>query len=75
MIHLCTEAVRRQTATIPIADSMSAFMRELGLSVTGGAKGTIGRFKEQLNRLAAARLQIGISFGDHATTINPAPMI
>ena len=67
MIHLCTEAVRRQTATIPIADSMSAFMRELGLSVTGGAKGTIGRFKEQLNRLAAARLQIGITFGDRVS--------
>ncbi|HZT88919.1 MAG TPA: replication protein RepA [Stellaceae bacterium] len=75
MIHLCTEAVRRQSATIPIADSMSAFMRELGLSVTGGAKGTIGRFKEQLNRLAAARLQIILDLGDRAATINPAPMI
>lgn len=75
MIHLCTEAVRRQSTTIPIADSMSAFMRDLGLSVTGGAKGSIGRFKEQLNRLAAARLQITRDLGDHAATINPAPMI
>lgn len=75
MIHLCTEAVRRQSTTIPIADSMSAFMRELGLSVSGGAKGSIGRFKEQLNRLAAARLQIILDLGNHATTINPAPMI
>ena len=75
MIHLCTEAVRRQSTTIPIADSMSAFMRELGLSVTGGLKGSIGRFKEQLNRLAAARLQIILDLGDHAATINPAPMI
>jgi hypothetical protein len=75
MIHLCTEAVRRQSTTIPIADSMSAFMRELGLSVTGGAKGSIGRFKEQMNRLAAARLQILLDLGDHAATINPAPMI
>jgi hypothetical protein len=75
MIHLCTEAVRRQSATIPIADSMSAFMRELGLSVTGGAKGSIGRFKEQMNRLAAARLQIILDLGDCASTINPAPMI
>ena len=75
MIHLCTEAVRRQCATIPVADSMSAFMRELGLSVSGGAKGSIGRFKEQLNRLAAARLQLILDFGDRAATINPAPMI
>jgi hypothetical protein len=75
MIHLCTEAVRRQSATIPVADSMSSFMRSLGLSVSGGAKGSIGRFKEQLNRLAAARLQLILDFGDHAATINPAPMI
>lgn len=75
MIHLCTEAVRRQSATIPIADSMSAFIRELGLSVTGGAKGSVGRFKEQLNRLAAARLQLILDLGDRASTINPAPMI
>lgn len=75
MIHLCTEAVRRQSTSIPIVDSMSAFMRELGLAVTGGREGSIGRFKEQLHRLAAARLQIILDLGDHATTINPAPMI
>jgi len=75
MIHLCTEAVRRQCAIIPVADSMSAFMRELGLSVSGGVKGSIGRFKEQLNRLAAARLQLILDLGDRAATINPAPMI
>jgi len=75
MIHLCTEAVRRQSATIPVADSMSAFMRELGLGVSGGAKGSIARFKEQLNRLAAARLQLILDFGDRTSTINPAPMI
>lgn len=75
MIHLCSEAVRRQCATIPIADSMSAFMRELGLAVTGGAKGSVGRFKEQLNRLAASRMQLMLDLGDRATTLNPSPMI
>lgn len=75
MIHLCTEAVRRQQAKIPIADSMSAFMRDLGLSVTGGKQGSIGRFKEQLNRLAASRMQLILPKDDHATLLNPAPMI
>lgn len=75
MIHLCTEAVRRQAATIPIADSMSAFMRDLGLSVTGGKQGSIGRFKEQLNRLAASRMQLILPREDRATVMNPAPMI
>lgn len=75
MIHLCTEAVRRQCAAVPIAESMSAFMRSLGLAVSGGAKGSVGRFKEQLNRLAAARLQLVLDLGDRAATVNPAPMI
>jgi len=75
MIHLCTEAIRRQSAVIPIADSMSAFMRSLGLKVTGGKKGTIGTFKEQLNRLAAARMQLTMDFGDRGTTLNPGSLI
>ena len=75
MIHLCTEAVRRQSPTIPIQDSMSAFMMALGLKVTGGAKGTIRSFKEQLNRLAAARMQIGMVMDDRAITYNPSPTI
>lgn len=75
MTHLCTEAVRTKSAVIPVGDSMSAFMRELGLKVTGGRKGSIGRFKDQLNRLAAARMQLMFDFGDHGTTLNPAPII
>lgn len=75
MIHLCTEAVRRQSATIPVGDSMSAFMRDLGLTVTGGRNGSIGRFKDQLNRMAAARIQLILDLGESASVVNPAPMI
>ena len=39
LLHICTMAVRQRSATIEIADSMSAFIRELGFSVTGGAVG------------------------------------
>jgi hypothetical protein len=75
MIHLCTEAVRTQRPRIQIADSMSSFMRELGLKVTGGTKGTIAMFKEQLNRLAASRLQLMMAYDDRAVVMNPAPLI
>ena len=75
MIHLCTEAIRSQSPVIPIADSMSAFMRDLGLKVSGGKKGSIGTFKEQLNRLAAARMQLTMDFGDRTATLNSAPLI
>ena len=75
MTHLCTEAVRSRSPVIPVGDSMSAFMRELGLKVSGGKRGSIGRFKEQLNRLAASRMQLMFSQGDLRTTMNPAPLI
>jgi hypothetical protein len=75
MIHLCTEAVRNQTTVIPIAESMSAFMRDLGLAVSGGKKGSIGLFKDQLNRLAASRIQMIFNQDELSTLINPAPMI
>ena len=75
MIHLCTEAVRTKTPKIDVGGSMSAFMRELGLKVTGGQQGSIARFKEQLNRLAASRLQLIVNFDDHAAVMNPAPII
>lgn len=76
LIHLCTEAVRRQSPTVPVGDSMSAFMRDLGLAVSGGKNGSIGRFKEQLNRLAASRMQFIIRRDDQrATVLNPAPVI
>lgn len=75
MLHLCTKAVRTKSPHISIADSMSAFMKELGLGVRGGARGTIAPFKEQLNRLAASRMQLMMDFGDHCSVMNPAPLI
>lgn len=38
LTHLCTMAVRQQSAEINIADSMSAFIRDLGFPVTGGER-------------------------------------
>lgn len=58
MIHLCTEAKLKKSPEVEIAHSMSAFMQDLGISVTGGKKGSIRNFKEQLNRLAATRMQL-----------------
>ena len=74
MLHICTMAVRQKTHQIEIADSMSAFIRDLGFPVTGGQRGTINQFKEQLNRLAASRMQIGVWREDRATTISTQPI-
>ncbi|MHB1425660.1 MAG: replication protein RepA [Gemmataceae bacterium] len=74
LIHICTEALRQNNREIAIADSMSAFIRDLGFAVTGGARGTIPQFKEQLNRLAAAHMQIGLWDGSNATTVATQPI-
>lgn len=75
MLHLCTEAVRKQSPVIHVSESMTAFMRALGLKVSGGSHGSIGQFKEQLNRLAAARIQLLMNFEGGATVLNPSPII
>lgn len=43
---LCTEAAREKSPIIELGDSLSEFMRKLGLLPTGGRWGTIPRFKE-----------------------------
>ncbi len=74
LLQLCTEAVRQRTPVIRVADTLSGFMREMGFAVTGGERGTIRQFKEQLNRLAACTMQIGLWDGsDSATTLNVPP--
>ena len=74
LLHICTMAIRQRSAEIAIADSMSAFIRDLGFSVTGGSRGTITQFKEQLNRLAAAHMQIGLWNGSRSMTLNAQPI-
>ena len=58
MIHLCTAAKLQRSPEVETSHSMSAYMQDLGMAVTGGKTGSIGRFKEQLNRLAAPRMQL-----------------
>lgn len=74
LLHICTLALRQNNNDIEVADSMSAFIRELGFEVTGGQRGTIAQFKEQLHRLAASRMQIGLWRGDTTTTISTQPI-
>jgi Plasmid encoded RepA protein len=75
MIHLCTEAKLHKSPEVEIADSMSAFMRDLGLAVTGGKNGSISHFKEQMNRLAATRMQLLFADEDRVSMVNAASPI
>lgn len=55
---LSTEAVRTQSSTLVLGDSLSAFMRELGMKATGGKNGSITRLRKQLERLFMATLSV-----------------
>jgi hypothetical protein len=50
MIYLQSEGIKSRH--ISLGSSLSAFLRALGLSVTGGKNGTIGRAREQALRIA-----------------------
>jgi hypothetical protein len=53
---LTTEAVRTQSPHLVLGDNLSAFMRDLGLTPTGGAYGSIPRLKDQIRRLFASSI-------------------
>lgn len=55
---LSTEAVRTQSPVLTLGESLSSFMRSLGLQVTGGSGGTIARLRKQMERLFLATLTV-----------------
>ena len=73
LLHLCSEAIRQKSPTIHIEDSLTAFIRSIGFTVTGGKNGTLTSFKQQINALAACRMSIGVWNGTRAKTINAQP--
>ena len=56
LIWLTTETVRTGERRVVLGDSTSAFMRSIGLHVTGGRRGDIGRLRTQLERLFLATI-------------------
>jgi hypothetical protein len=56
--YICMQAVKNQSAVIPIEGTMTEMMHMLGLTPTGGDHGTIRSFKEQITRFSAAHFSI-----------------
>jgi len=73
LLHLCSQAIRQNSPTIEIEDSLSAFIRSMGYEVTGGKNGSLSAFKSQVNALAACSMKIGVWNGERARTIRTAP--
>lgn len=56
MAWLSTEAVRTRERTVILGDTLSEFMRALGMTPTGGRWGTITGLKKQATRLFSASI-------------------
>lgn len=73
LAHFSTEAIRNRSSTIDVAETLTAFMRELGFEKRGGERGNIKPFKEQLQALAACRMEISTWDGKRSATIDAKP--
>lgn len=69
MAYLTTQALQQRRAKIEIADSLRGFMLDVGFDPTGGPRGNIKPFKEQLLAVSAARVEISSWDGRHAETV------
>ena len=67
LAHLNSEALRRQSPVIEVEASLTAFVKRLRLSTDGR---TIGTIKDQLIRLAASSITLGLVEGGRAITVN-----
>ena len=62
LIHLQTEGLKSRT--VNMGASLSAFLRSLGLAVTGGQRGTIAAVREQSLRIARCNFTMQWTEGD-----------
>jgi len=60
---ISTEAVRAQSRSLSLGDSLSEFMHQLDMVPTGGRWGTITRLREQAKRLFSCHITLDYSDG------------
>ncbi|MGF1561087.1 MAG: replication protein RepA [Geminicoccaceae bacterium] len=58
LLYLMTSAIRMQSRVVPMERSMSAWLRKIGLPVTGGPRGTIKPVREQALRISRCELSL-----------------
>lgn len=66
MAYLNTEAIRSGSPIIEVQDSLTAFIKRLGLSTDGRSIRTV---RDQLTRLSASDFRLGYADGEQATTV------
>ena len=67
LAHINSQAIKTQDKTLHIEDTMSAFIKSLGLNTDGR---TINEVKEQLRRLTTSLISLGYSDGERGMQVN-----
>lgn len=74
MAFITTESVRTKSPELILGDSLSGFMRELGIIPSGGRWGSVSRLRNQMERLFSCSISCRYKDDDHTTTINLTPV-
>ena len=70
MLHVSSEAVRKQSKVIDIGNSTHDFLKRLDVAASGRG---YALFRTQMNALAACRMTLGYAYGEHAVTVDAKP--
>lgn len=70
MAWITTEAVRTKSSELVLGQSLSEFMKQLGMNPTGGRWGNIARLKEQMVKLFRTSISCEYSDGERTTLLN-----
>lgn len=74
MVYVSSEAIRTQSRTIEIGESIYEFLKRIGIEPSGGPRGGYTMFTKQMEALAACRMTLGLSFPDRDITVNTQPI-
>lgn len=67
LAHINSEAIRAQSRIVDVEDSMSAFIKRIGLNVDGR---TVSEVKNQLRRLTTSTLSLGYTDGERGLQVD-----
>jgi len=61
LLHLCSEAVYKQSPLVEVEDSFTAFARSIGISTCGRS---LKMLREQINRMSVVSMRLSKTYGD-----------
>lgn len=73
MVHVSSEAIRTQSRTVEIGDSMRQFLTTLGMQTSGGERGGYTALRRQMAALAACRLTLGMFNDGRVVNVDAKP--